>query len=272
MDATEAAANTFRQGGITPVFNEISVLLALSPARPAADKRFEDLAGPKDRVLMRNVIDETGIVQPTVFIRSNTFAEPHTGLSTQVLALAVCSAVGTSQLLGGELSVHVKNAAAVPGLAPPDLPPGALSTLEMPLVGGRAVTPQQPSIGKIQALSQRREFPARVTIPVYYTYILGIRDGKLANYSDTVSIEGREPHFMEAVVASVPPDPETVLRGREWDLVTDAGGFLKLWTRVEYFRFLGLGDWSHKQRVTYKGGAGQTARTGRKSGAKKKSK
>lgn len=272
MDATQAAANTFRQGGITPVFNEISVLLAISPVRPAADKRFEDLSGPKDRVLMRNVIDETGIVQPTVFIRSNTFAEPHSGLSTQVLALAACSAVGTSQLLGGELSVHVKNAAVEVGMGATDLPPGALQALDMPLVGGRAVTPRQASIGKIQALSQRNAFPARVTIPVYYTYILGTRDGKLANFSDTVSIEGQEPHFMEAVVDSVPPDPETVLRGREWDLVTNAGGFLKLWTRVEYFRFLGLGDWNHKQRVTYKGGAGQTRSVGRKGGAKQKSK
>jgi hypothetical protein len=81
-------------------------------------------------------------------------------------------------------------------------------------------------VGKIQAMSPDSDFPARVTIPVYYSLVLGVRDGKLANVSENVSVEGKEPHFMEAVVNSIPPDPETVLQGREWDLVTDAGGFV----------------------------------------------
>ena len=133
----------------------------------------------------------------------------------------------------------------------PALPPGALHALDMPLAGGRAVTPKQASVGKIQALSPDKDFPARVTIPVYYSLVLGVRDGKLAHVSENVSVEGKEPHFMEAVVDSIPPDPHTVLRGREWDLVTDR--FVKLWVKIESFRFLGLADWTHRERVEFKG-------------------
>jgi hypothetical protein len=244
----------FPAGGLTPVFNEITGLLTLSPSRPKPDQRFEDLRGPKERLLMRNVIDESGVVQPTVFVRSDTFAEPHSGLSTQVLALAACSGVGTSQLLGGEVAVHVRSVADAPGILPHGLPPAALRISNMPLAGGRAVTPHDHSIGRIQALSRASDFPARVTIPVFYSLILGTRDGSLAHVSENVSIEGKEPHFMEAVVKSIPPDPETQLVGREWDLVTEAGQFLRLWVKIE-FRFLGLAEGVQTRRLIFKNGA-----------------
>jgi hypothetical protein len=243
---------TFPPGGVTPVFNEINALLTMSPLRPDPAARFEDLTGPKERVRMKNVIDDDGIVQPSIFVRSPTFTDPQTGLKAQILGLAVCSGVAHSALLGGEVAVHVKNVGTMPGMTPEGLPPSALALLDRPLIGGRAVTPREASLGKIQSISPQRDFPARVTILVHYTFILGVRDGKLANVSDTVSVEGQEPHFMEATVNSIPPDPETPLVGRGWDLVTDSGGFLKAWTRIESFRFLGPGDWEHRLRVDYK--------------------
>lgn len=96
LDPSLTASSKFPAGGLTPVFNEITGFLTMSPKRPKADARFEDLPGPKERMLMRNVIDESGIVQPTVFVRSDTFKDPHSGLNTQVLSLAVCSGVAKS--------------------------------------------------------------------------------------------------------------------------------------------------------------------------------
>lgn len=241
---------TFPEGGFTPVFNEIEALLTISPQRPDPNARFEDLTGPKERVLMKNVIDESGTVQPSVFVRSDTFVEPQSGLKTQVLSLAACSGVATSRLLGGEVAVHVKNASLLPEIAGTQpTPPGFRLMSERPLIGGRAVTPREASIGKIQSVSPRADFPARVSILVFYSFILGVREGRLANVSDTVSVEGIEPHLMEATVNSIPPDPDTPLTGRGWDLVTEAGGFLKVWTRIDAFRFLGRGDWEHRSRV-----------------------
>lgn len=242
--------NEFPAGGFTPVFNEIEALLTISPRRPDPNARFEDLTGPKERVLMKNVIDDSGTVQPSVFVRSDTFMEPQSRLKTQVLSLAACSGVATSALLGGEVAVHVKNASSLPEIAPTQrMPAGFRFVSDRPLIGGRAVTPREPSVGTIQSVSPHSDFPARVSILVFYSFILGVRDGRLSNASDTVSVEGLEPHLMEATVNSIPPDPETPLKGRGWDLVTDAGGFLKVWTRIDAFRFLGLGDWEHRSRV-----------------------
>jgi hypothetical protein len=254
MTPPKKSEQRFPPGGLTPVFNEITGFLTLAPKRPAPNQKFEDLKGPKERLLMRNVIDDSGVVQPTVFVRSETFAEPQTGLHTQVLGLAVCSGVGTSQLLGGDVAVHVRNVADSPSVFPHGLPPDALGVTNMPLIGGRVVTPRQHSIGKVQAMSRDNDFPARVTIPVFYSLVLGTHEGSLAHVSENVSIEGKEPHFMEAVVKSIPPDPETLLKGREWDLVTEAGEFLKLWVKIE-FRFLALVDKLHKRRLMFKNGA-----------------
>src|ERR1039458_4885499 len=99
MDKTKSE---FPAGGVTPVFNEIEAILTVCPQRPDANARFDDLTGPKERVLMKNVIDDSGIVQPTIFVRSPTFVDPQTGLRTQVLSLAACSGVGQSMLLGGD--------------------------------------------------------------------------------------------------------------------------------------------------------------------------
>jgi hypothetical protein len=254
MDTMQRTQNKFPQGGNTPVFSEMSALLAIAPRRPDPNAAFEDLTGPKERLFMQNVIDQSGIVQPSIFVRSDTFSEPHSGLDTQVLGLAVCSGVGSSALLGGDVAVHVKSTSDLPGMTPADLPPGALQVLDMPLIGGRAITPKQHSLGKIQALSPESPFPARVTIQVYYTFVLGTRDGKLSNVSDNISVEGQEPHYMEAVVTSIPPDANTSLQGREWDLLTGGDNFLKLWIKMEYFRFLGTGDWQHAQRLTFRDG------------------
>lgn len=246
------AARRFPPGGITPVFNEITALLTLSPTRPDPATPFDELPGVKDRVVMRNVVDDSGIVRPTVFLRSDTFADPASGLRTQVLALAACSGVGSSALLGGEVAVHVRNAAELPELAAEEVPAAAVRALDAPLAGGRAATPREYSVGRIQAVSPKSDFPARVTIPVYYSLVLGVREGALKHVSENVSIAAREPHYMEATVDSVPPDPETPLRGREWDLVAEADGFLRLWVRIEAFRFLGLGDFEHRERIPYK--------------------
>ena len=161
MPSQTASGNTFPPGGITPVFNEITALITLASQRPKPMTSFEDLAGPKERLLMQNVVDDTGVVQPTVFVRSASFAEPSTGLSTQVLSLAACSGVSKSQLLGGEVAVHVRNIANAPGMAPIELPPGAQGLLDLPLAGGRAVTPRQFSIGKIQASPRTATSPPR---------------------------------------------------------------------------------------------------------------
>jgi hypothetical protein len=260
----------FPQGGLTPVFNEITAVLTIAPHRPDPDTKFEDLTGPKERIVMKNVIDEAGIVQPTVFVRSNTFSDPNTGLNTQVLSLAACSGVAESKLLGGEVAVHVRGISDVPGMMPADLPPGALRVLDRPLIGGRAATPREPSIGKIQAISATRDFPARVTIPVYYSLILGKRKGALANVSENASIEAQDPHFMEAIVESVPPDPQTCLRGREWDLVTSVGEFLKVWVKIECFRFLGLADWEQTKRVVFEESPSPARPTSTKSRSKSK--
>lgn len=252
MDMNPEKQNVFPPGGNTPVFNEMSALLAISPTRPNPEAAFEDLTGPKERLFMQNVIDSNGFVQPSVFVRSDTFTEPHSGLHTQVLRLAVCSGIGKSALLGGEVAVHVKSTSDLPEMRPADLPPGALHVLDMPLIGGRATTPVQHSMGKIQAVSPESPFPAKVTIDVYYTFVLGTRDGKLANISDNVSVVGEEPHHMEAMVDSIPPSVAVPLVARDWDLLTGRDNFLKLWIKMENFRFLGPGDWQHKQRMTYR--------------------
>lgn len=242
----------FPPGGITPVFNEITILLAVAPERPSPEMGLSDVEGPAERLLMQNVIDErTGIVQPTIFIRSDTFADPISGLPTQVLSLAADPALSRSKLLGGELSVHVR----APRSLPEAVKAGFLEFTEerwfAPPVGGVAETPKQVSVGKIQSLSHANPFPARIEIPVYYSFILKSGNGAIWSPSNTRSSPAREPHLMEGIVNSIPPDRDTCLKAREWNLV-DESAFLRLWIRVECFRFLGLGDWSHTTRLTYR--------------------
>jgi hypothetical protein len=97
-----SAQKSFPPGGVSPVFNEITAMLTMSPARPDPSIPFDQLTGPKDRILKKNVIDESGIVLPTIFVRSETFKDPNTQMTSQVLSLAACSAIGTSRLSGGE--------------------------------------------------------------------------------------------------------------------------------------------------------------------------
>jgi hypothetical protein len=247
------APDEFPPGGLTPVFNEISVLFALSPSRPAPEQSIDDIDGPTERVLMQNVIDrETGVVQPTIFVRSDTFRDTNSGRLTQVLSLAADSAITTSVLFGGELAVHVRGPGELPAEARRELPKEAEEALHVAPYGGPAATPRTRSIGKIESVSPKSSFPARVAIPVHYSFISGGADGKLETVSDNFTAVAKEPHLMEAVVNSIPPDPDTVLSAREWNLV-DESAFLKLWIRVEGFRFLGIGDWEHTKRLTYEG-------------------
>lgn len=81
--------------------------------------------------------------------------------------------------------MHVRSLADAPGMMPASLPPGALLAASRPLIGGaRAVNPREHSIGKIQALSPNSDFPARVTIPVFYSLILGVREGRFQEHLD----------------------------------------------------------------------------------------
>jgi hypothetical protein len=240
-------------GGLTPVFNEIQVAFALSPNRPEPDQMVEDLSGPTERVLMRNVIDEdSGIVQPSVFLRSDTFADPATGMPTQIVSLAKDSGITESRIFGGEMAVHVRP----PSYLPQDLlerfPVPAQAALLGRQLAGRAATPDEYSIGTIQSLQEDSFFPARIRMEVFYSFVIAGRSGKLRDVSSNITAVAPEPHLIEAVVNSVPPDPETVVRAREWNLV-DAGKLLKLWIRVESFRFLALGDWQHTRRLAYSG-------------------
>ncbi len=236
----------FPPGGFTPVFNEVTILLAISPDRPAPDAGCDQIFGPCERVVMKNKF-EAGIVQPTIFLRSDTVTDPNTGLKTQVLSLGVDSGIVTSKLFGGELTMYVRALLDMPEAAKAGLPLVAVETFRVP---EDAVVPEKYSIGKIQAVSTQRDFPALVEIPVHYSFISGGRDGKLLTKSDNYSAEAKEPHIMQAVVKSIPPDPEVCVRANEWNLV-DESPFLKLWIRVECFRFLGRGDYLHKERISY---------------------
>ena len=241
----------FPPGGLTPVFNEVTILLAISPDRPAPEAGIDDIYGPTERVVMQNQIDETtGLVLPTIFSRSETFGDQNTGLRTQLLTIAVDSGITTSRIFGGELTMYVRPPFETPTAARAGLPPEALEASQVPW---DAVVPSKPSVGSIQALSPGSDFPARISIPVYYSFVSGGRDGKLANKATNFSVEAKEPHIMEGVVTSVPPDPETCIGAKEWNLIEESG-FLKLWIKVECFRFLGIGDWEHKERLTYRNG------------------
>jgi hypothetical protein len=80
---------------------------------------------------------------------------------------------------------------------------------------------------------------------VYYSVISGGPDGKLSTRADNVSIEAAESHLVEAIVNSVPP--ERCISAKEWNLIHDTG-LLRLWIKVDCFRFLGFGDWEHHKR------------------------
>jgi hypothetical protein len=237
-------------GGITPVFNEITILLALSPVRPAPSATLDSLDVPSETLVMRNVIDrDTGIVQPTIFHRSDTFVDANSGVRTQILSLAADSGIAESRLLGGELSVHVRPPLAPPEAAMAGLPATALERLHLPAA---IPIPTEPSVGKIEALSPGRDFPARVIIPVHYSFLVTRDVGPwAASRSASRSVAAREPHVMKAIVNTVPPDPETPVRAEEWTLV-DESGLLSLWIKVEAFRFLGIGDWDHRERLYYR--------------------
>lgn len=246
---------TFPAGGITPVFNEVSILLALSPTRPDPDAGLEDIDGFAERVLMQAPKNEaTGIVEPTIFYRSDTYDDPVTGLRTQTLMLLADPPETYSKIFGGQLGMNVRPPsdvqAALAGASPEVVEANGSK------VGPRhpfAAMPTQYSIGKIQALQPDSDFPARVFMPVYYAFVSGGTDGNLRNHSTNFSVQAREPHSMEAVVNSVPPDPNTPVRAKEWNLV-DESTYLKLWIKVEAFRFLAIGDWEHKERLTFRDG------------------
>jgi len=246
----------FRPGGITPVFNEVTILLAICPNRPAPEDGLEEVQkyGICERVLMQAPIDkETGIVHPTIFYRGEAFVDPNTGLRTQLLTLVDDPPNTVSKIFGGELGMNVRPPMDIPTAAKSGLPREASESMQMIRYRHGAV-PRRPSIGRIQALQPDSDFPARVSIPVYYAFVSGGADGKLATTADNFSIEAKEPHSMEAVVTSIPPDPETCVSATEWNLVDDST-YLKLWVKVECVRFLSIGDWEHKQRLTYRNGS-----------------
>jgi hypothetical protein len=231
-------------GGFTPVFNEISILLTISPTRPS-ETALERLAGRSERLLMQNVIDaQTGIVVPSVFLRGDPRKNAQ-GRSVQALTLAADPAfTADSKLFGGELTVFVRTPTRFHRAAPPEV-----------LRFYRAQPPQKfvptnESTGTIEALSSEKDFPARVTVPVYYTFMSGGRDGKLSTGDDNEFFRAREPHVMEATVNSVPPDPETVIRSRRWTLIDETAQGRR-WIFVEGFRFLGTGDYEHRERMKY---------------------
>lgn len=242
-------------GGITPVFNEVSILLAICPSRPAPDATLEDVQkyAVAERCLMKAPIDpHTRHVKPTIFHRSATFDDPSTGLKTQLLTLAVDAPTTVSRIFGGELGMNV-------------LPPKRLRDLGIAGFTGEAVDaapaglyahaalPASPSVGRIAALQPDKFFPARVSIPVHYAFVSGGPDGKLETTADNFSIEAKEPHSMEAVVTSIPPDPHTPVCAKEWNLV-DESTYLKLWIKVEAFRFLALATENRTERLTYRDG------------------
>lgn len=253
-DLFPSEAGRFPQGGITPVFNEVTILLALSPTRPAPDEGLEEVQryGVCERVLMKAPIDKTtGIVHPTIFHRSETFGDPNTGLRTQLLVLLDDPPTTVSKIFGGELGMSVRPPNEIRPDAMAGFPLAATEALR--LRHPHAAVPTKHSIGKIQALQPDRDFPARVTIPVYYAFVSGGADGKLETTADNFSMEAKESHSMEAVVMSIPPDPETCVSATEWNMVDDTT-YLKLWVKVECFRFLSRGDWNHKERLTYRDG------------------
>jgi hypothetical protein len=247
----------FPPGGITPVFNEVTILLAVCPNRPAPEEGLEEVQkyAVCERLLMQAPIDrDTGMVKPTLFHRSDTFVDPNTGLRTQLLMLLLDPPNTVSKIFGGELGMNVRP--PLNGISNEmfrGFPQEALDAFRTPM-HHLAVVPAKPSIGKIQALQPDSDFPARVSIPVYYAFVSGGLDGKLSTTADNFSIEAKEPHSMEAVVMSVPPDPDTCVSASEWNLVDDSA-YLKIWVKVECFRFLSIGDWNHRERLTYRNGA-----------------
>jgi len=247
--------DSFPAGGITPVFNEVTILLALSPNRPAPTDGLEEVEryGICERVLMQAPIDEkTGIVEPTLFYRSDTLVDPTTGLRTQLLTLMIDPPITVSKIFGGELGMNVRPPRDIRELDVAGFPREALDAIQI----GRhrhAAMPTQPSVGRIQALQPGADFPARVEIPVYYAFVSGGQDGKLATAADNFSIVAKEPHSMEAVVTSIPPDPDTPVAAKDWNLVDDST-YLKLWVKVEAFRFLAIGNWQQTERLTYRNG------------------
>ena len=258
MARTQQSKNqgSFPPGGLTPVYNEVKVWLAITPERPAPEAKLADIDGPCEEILMQNIIDETtGLVRPTVFYRSETFTDSRTGLNTQILALGVDSGIARSKLFGGELTMHVR-----PPMNLPELPEeeraafSATALADLQVSPSDAVVPGRHSIGQIQALTHESDFPARVTVPVHYTFESGGRDRELATVGDNYSREAIEPHLMQAVVTSIPPDPGTPIRATEWNLI-DESTYLKLWIFVEAFRFLEPADYKRKVRLTYRNGS-----------------
>jgi hypothetical protein len=162
--------------------------------------------------------------------------------------LAKDSGIATSELLGGQLAVDVRTPEEFPGA---DLTPDAMSIIRKPLIEGKFDLPQNISVGRIQSLEPEKAFPAVVSIPVFYSFLLGPTGSDLNNNPEVTSIVAEEPHAMEAVVNSIPPSPDICVRAREWNLVTTSNQTDPLWIKVDCFRFLGVGNWDQNERLTY---------------------
>jgi hypothetical protein len=158
-----------------------------------------------------------------------------------------------SKIFGGELGMNVLPQKTIRDSNIAGFSPLALDALSVALYPHAAV-PDVPSVGIIQSLQPDTPFPARVLIPVYYAFVSGGPDGRLDTASDNFSIVAKEPHSMEAVVNSIPPDPHTPVCAKEWNLV-DESAYLKLWVKVETFRFLAIGNMNSKERLTYRDNA-----------------
>ena len=246
LAAGALTAQPMPEGGFTPVFNQITILLAQSATRPAENTPIEKLGGQSERVLMENTIDPSGIVVPSVFIRGAAKKDA-SGRSIQDVILAVDSAIGMSKLFGGELTVFVRQPAAqLRRVAPSE------SMRFFSLRHPGTAAPARLSAGRIESISADAAFPARVTVPVYYTFVTGGADGKVATAQDNKYIRAAEPHVMEATVNNIPPDPNTPIRSRRWTRI-DGRGPETRWIFVEAFRFLGKGDLQHKERLRFPG-------------------
>ena len=245
-----AQQTEFPPGGFTPVFNEVTIAFAITPDRPAPDAKLEDIRGVTERVKMVNRIDDkSGVVQPTIFIRGNTTLED--GLRTQTLQLGHDSGLAFSQIFGGEFTMYVRPPAISPIEAQslfPNFPKATIATFIS--VPPDAAIPERVCLGKIQSLQEDAAFPARVEMPVYYSFVSGGKDGKLATTDDNLSVVAKEPHPMQGVVMSIPPSPDDCISSDAWHLV-DESTFMKLWIRVECFRFLGIGNYERKSLLEY---------------------
>lgn len=241
----------FPPGRFTPVFNEVTISFAIVPERPAPDAELKDIPGPTEQITMVNKINkDTGIVEPTIFIRGETTLDA-SGRRTQTLMLSVDSGVVTSKLFGGQLTMYVRPPTRTPVAASvlfADFPKLAVEKfIDLP---PDAAMPERYSVGRIVSVHKGRAFPAKISVPVYYSFVSGGKDGLLETKEDNFTANAKEPHPMESVVMSIPPSPDDCIQSKAWHLV-DESAFLKLWIRVDCFRFLGPGDFEHYERLEY---------------------